>query len=46
MLKQRVSQRLRSKPRRGIAAQRSFLFARHDDRLPQFWQSRFYDFNV
>ena len=46
MLKQRVSRWLRSKPRRENGAQRSFLFANPGDSLPQFWQSRFYDFNV
>ncbi len=47
MLKQRVSRRLRRKlRRRGPTAQRSFAFARSDGRLPQFWQRRFYDFNV
>ncbi|MBZ5696619.1 MAG: transposase [Acidobacteriia bacterium] len=47
MLKQRVSRQLRRKPHHSApAAQRSFLFARSDGRLPQFWQRRFYDFNV
>lgn len=47
MLKQRVSRRLRRKPRRhASAAQRSFHFSPSDERLPQFWQRRFYDFNV
>jgi putative transposase len=48
MLKQRVSRQLRRKPRRRIsAAQQSFQFASSADaRLPQFWQKRFYDFNV
>ena len=48
MLKQRVSRQLRRKPRRQTsAAQRSFQFASSADaRLPQFWQKRFYDFNV
>ena len=47
MLKQRVSGLLRRKPRRGVsAAQRTFQFASSVERLPQFWQKRFYDFNV
>ena len=47
MLKQRVSRRLRSKPGRRISAgQRSFSFAHSDGPLRQFWQRRFYDFNV
>lgn len=48
MLKQRVSRLLRRKPRRRVSpGQRSFQFAsRTDSRLPQFWQKRFYDFNV
>jgi REP element-mobilizing transposase RayT len=47
MLKQRVSGLRRRKPRRWVSAtQRSFQFALSTDRLPQFWQKRFYDFNV
>ncbi len=47
MVKQRVSRQLRRKPRRRVsAAQRSFQFAPSIERLPQFWQKRFYDFNV
>ena len=47
MLKQRASRLLRRKPRRRVSAtQRSFQFASPADRLPQFWQKRFYDFNV
>jgi len=47
MLKQRVSRLLRRKRQRRVsAAQRSFLFASSVERLPQFWQKRFYDFNV
>lgn len=47
MLKQRVSRLLRRSPRRRFsAAQRSFQFASPSERLPQFWQKRFYDFNV
>ncbi|MGH9739291.1 MAG: REP-associated tyrosine transposase, partial [Candidatus Acidiferrales bacterium] len=47
MLKQRASRRLRHRPRRRVStAQRSFQFASSPDGLPQFWQKRFYDFNV
>ena len=47
MLKQRVSRLLRRNPRRRVCmAQRSFQFASSDALLPQFWQRRFYDFNV
>ena len=47
MLKQRVSRQLRRKPRRRVSvAQQSFQFASPSKRLPQFWQKRFYDFNV
>ena len=47
MLKQRVSRLLRRKRRRrACIAQRSFQFASSDAPLPQFWQKRFYDFNV
>lgn len=47
MLKQRVSRHLRRRPRRRVsAAQRFFPFASSAQRLPQFWQKRFYDFNV
>ena len=48
MLKQRVSRRLRRKPRgRVSAAQRAFPFASSGNGRPaQFWQRRFYDFNV
>ncbi|HEV2341936.1 MAG TPA: hypothetical protein VGS15_09075 [Candidatus Acidoferrales bacterium] len=42
-----VSRLLRRKRQRRVsAAQRSFLFASSVERLPQFWQKRFYDFNV
>lgn len=42
-----VSRLLRRKGQRRVsAAQRSFLFASSVERLPQFWQKRFYDFNV
>ncbi len=47
MLKQRVSRRLKHQPsRRTSTAQSSFSLLQSDDRLPQFWQRRFYDFNV
>lgn len=47
MLKQRVSRLLRRRPRRRVSAsQRSFPFASSPQHLPQFWQKRFYDFNV
>ena len=47
MLKQRVSRRLRAKARRRVAAgQGSFAFARGEAPQRQFWQRRFYDFNV
>ncbi len=47
MLKQRVSRRLRRKPRQSVSsAQASFPFARGAEELPQLWQRRFYDFNV
>ena len=47
VLKQRVSRRLRRDTRtRTSAAQLNLLFGRVDHCLPQFWQPRFYDFNV
>jgi REP-associated tyrosine transposase len=47
MLKQQVSRQLRRKPRRRVStAQLSFKFTSLADGLPQFWQKRFYDFNV
>jgi putative transposase len=47
VLKQRVSRRIRRKPRRRTsAAQLSLGFDRADHSLPQFWQPRFYDFNL
>ena len=47
MLKQKVSRLLRRKPRRQVSpGQRSFQFVSSAERLPQFWQKRFYDFNV
>src|SRR6266436_4156782 len=47
VLKQRVSRRLRRKPRNKISSQQLRLpFRQANDLLPQFWQPRFYDFNV
>jgi putative transposase len=47
VLKQRVSKRLRRKPRRRASVgQLSLRFDHSDDSLPQFWQARFHDFNV
>jgi REP-associated tyrosine transposase len=47
VLKQRVSRRIRRKPRRrSLAAPLSLRFDRADHSLPQFWQARFYDFDV
>jgi len=47
MLKQRVSRRLRAKARQRVpASQRSVAFAPGEAPLRQFWQRRFYDFNV
>lgn len=47
VLKQRVSRRLRHKPRKKASAAQLRLPFRHaHDFLPQFWQPRFYDFNV
>ena len=47
MLKQKVSRLLRRKSRRRDSpGQRAFQFASSPGRLPQFWQKRFYDFNV
>jgi putative transposase len=47
VLKQRVSRQLRRNPRKGEASQQLRLPFRHAfDSLPQFWQPRFYDFNV
>jgi putative transposase len=45
VLKQRVSRRLRRKPR-AAPAQLNLRFDRDDHHLPRFWQPRFYDFNV
>jgi putative transposase len=47
VLKQRVSRQLRKKRgRRMPAAQLPLRFRGGDATLPQFWQRRFYDFNV
>src|SRR5580704_3282089 len=47
VLKQRVSRRLRRKTRKKVSSQQLRLpFRRAHDLLPQFWQPRFYDFNV
>jgi putative transposase len=47
VLKQLVSRRLRRKPRKNVSSQQLRLPFRHaHDFLPQFWQPRFYDFNV
>jgi len=46
MLKQRVSRKMRKKVRPASKTQLSFAFPKSVGELPQFWQSRFYDFNV
>jgi putative transposase len=47
VLKQRVSRRLRRKPRRKRSSQQLALpFSQMNGSLPQFWQPRFYDFRV
>jgi putative transposase len=47
VLKQRVSRRLRRKPRKEVSSRQLRLPFRHAlNFLPQFWQPRFYDFNV
>jgi putative transposase len=46
MLKQRVSRKMRRKGRRSPKGQLSLRFPRFLADLPQFWQPRFYDFNV
>jgi putative transposase len=47
VLKQRVSRRLRRKPRKNASLrQLSLRFHSSNRSLPQFWQPRFYDFNV
>jgi putative transposase len=45
VLKQRVSRRLRRKSR-SPKRQLKLVFEHGDHSLPQFWQPRFYDFNV
>ena len=45
VLKQRVSRRLRRKPR-ASTRQLKLRFQGSDHSLPQFWQPRFYDFNL
>ena len=47
VLKQRVSRRLRRKRRKKVSSSQLRLpFRGAHDFLPQFWQPRFYDFNV
>ena len=47
VLKQRVSRRLRGKPRRQPSSRQLKLpFRDARESLPRFWQYRFYDFNV
>jgi putative transposase len=47
VLKQRVSRRIRRKRRKKVSSQQlSFPFRHAHDFWPQFWQPRFYDFNV
>jgi putative transposase len=47
VLKQRVSRRLRRKPRKKVSTQQLRLsFPGIRPSLPRFWQPRFYDFNV
>jgi putative transposase len=46
MLKQRVSRILRKRRQPTPTGQLRMAFAKFVDRLPQFWQPRFYDFNV
>ncbi len=47
VLKQRVSRRLRRKPRAPSSGTQLHLrFDRVDSSCPQFWQARFYEFNV
>ncbi len=45
VLKQRVSREMRKRRRKRFAGQMRFQFG-GEDSLPQFWQRRFYDFNV
>ena len=46
MLKQRVSRKMRKKRRPTPKTQLQLAFPRFIANLPQFWQARFYDFNV
>jgi putative transposase len=47
VLKQRVSRRLRRRPRKKSSSHQLALpFPQRNESLPQFWQPRFYDFNV
>src|SRR6267142_4753857 len=46
MLKQRVSRKMRRKGRAAPKGQLSLRFPKFIADLPQFWQPRFYDFNV
>lgn len=46
MLKQRVSRILRKNRQPSPKAQLGIVFPKFADELPQFWQPRFYDFNV
>jgi putative transposase len=46
MLKQRVSRKMRRKKRGYGISQVRLPFLEAGEVLPQFWQSRFYDFNV
>jgi len=46
MLKQRVSRKMRMKGRATPKGQLSFRFPKFVAEVPQFWQPRFYDFNV
>ena len=45
VLKQRVSREMRKRRRKSVVGQFTFRFGAEDS-LPQFWQRRFYDFNV
>jgi putative transposase len=46
MLKQRVSKKMRKNRRPAPRGQMRIPFPRFLEELPQFWQARFYDFNV
>jgi putative transposase len=46
MLKQRVSRKLRQKKRQAKKSDLQMNFLGILEELPQFWQTRFYDFNV